>query len=653
MKKLTLTMAALSVAATGGVAYAEPSFSITGMLRQEIANNTGGANKHTHWGSPFNGVATTSHIRNLDRIDALGAALAGVEHTTTRANVPSEEPDWTQWASRVEIDVQARFTENLSGYMKIRGYQENPQHDFLRSYDNFGNNGVNGVYPEQTLYAALPDLNPAHVAGGLSVRTLRNQALDNGHGSVLEHNEEDHMIDLPAFYLDYNKGPLWLRVGNQQIAWGEALFFRVFDVVQGLDLRRHSVLGVAAEEYSDSRIPSPAIRGSWRFDNGWELEGYAQQFRPSILPRNGTPYSLVAEAFTVYEQPGYEQDEDDIDVGFRYSGQWNNFDLSFMAVSRTNPDGTYRWAPNNLGQEALGVDGRLAFAPDPLGTASADEWFWGASWLRFNPVTTLDASTTEIFRTAAEANSAFSPTEYAEIINSGGVGFLGGGNGTTTPELLARGELDMFFSPVVGFGPLRGYLFRDYDEEVIVGASMKYVFQGAPDSFTDQLILGVEATFTQDRLFTNPSLSQTKLQEDEFTSVVSLEKYHKFSSKFPATYMVGQWMHKTESDMFGRHLSGNGSDSTTGGVPTGDDDFNAIALAFQQPFPNLIWRADMSILYDLEGGILVQPGVRWRPRDDFQLDLYANVIDSDGGNDDIMGTLETMDEVFLRASYYF
>ena len=126
------------------------------------------------------------------------------------------------------------------------------------------------------------------------------------------------------------------------------MFFRVFDVVQGLDLRRHSVLGVAAEEYSDSRIPSPAIRGSYRFENGWELEGYAQQFRPSILPRPGTPYSLVAEAFTVYEEPGYAQDEDDVDVGFRYSGQWNDFDLSFMAVSRTAPDGTYRWARNEL-----------------------------------------------------------------------------------------------------------------------------------------------------------------------------------------------------------------------------------------------------------------------------------------------------------------
>ena len=287
MKKHTLTLAALSVAATGGVAYAEPSFSITGMIRQEIANNTGGANQHTHWGTPWNGKANTSHTRGMDKINAAGitdayvAKVTGVENNTTRSNITPQEPDWTQWATRLEIDVQARFTDNLSGYMKLRGYQDNVQHDFLRSYDLFGNNGVNGVNnPERTLFAG----------GQFGATTqYRNTPLDNGHGSIFEHNEEDYMLDLPAFYLDYNKGPLWLRIGNQQIAWGEALFFRVFDVVQGLDLRRHSVLGVAAEEYSDSRIPSPGIRGSWRFDNGWELEGYAQQFRPSILPRPGTP----------------------------------------------------------------------------------------------------------------------------------------------------------------------------------------------------------------------------------------------------------------------------------------------------------------------------------------------------------------------------
>ena len=231
-----------------------------------------------------------------------------------------------------------------------------------------------------------------------------------------------------------------------------------------------------------------------------------------------------------------------------------------------------------------------------MGTASADEWFWGASWLRFDPVATLDASVLEApFAADAAAAGAFSPSAVAAATG-------------LDAEDLARGELDLFFSPTAGFGPLRGYLDRDYDEEVIIGASMKYVFTG-----------------------------MMKIYEDAT----------------PATYMVAQWMHKTESDMFGRHLSGNGSDSSTGGVPTGDDQFNAVAFAVQQPFPNLIWRADLSVLYDLEGGILVQPGVRWRPRDDFQLDLYANVLDSDGGNDDIMGTLETMDEVFLRASYYF
>ena len=643
MKKTTLTLAAIAVAATGGGAFAEPSFSVTGMLRQEIAANTGDANMHTSWGSPWNGRQNTSHIGNLS---VMGLNLPA--HNTTRANIKAEENDWNQWATRLEIDVQGRLTENITLYSKLRGYAENPQDDFLRHYDYFGKASIaNGVdHPETAIF------------GQGARKTFRNSPLDDGYGSALENNGQDYMLDIPALYLDYNSGPLWLRVGNQQIAWGEALFFRVFDVVQGLDLRRHSVLGVAAEEYSDSRIPSPAIRGSYRFDNGWELEGYAQQFRPSILPRPGTPYSLVAEAFTVYEEPGYAQDEDDIDVGFRYSGQWNNFDLSFMAVSRTAPDGTYRWARNELYPDTtdpdngnlavnLGVRPGLAFAPDPLGTASADEWFWGASWLRFDPVGTLDTSTTEApFAVAGAAAGAFSPTATAATLNAAAPG-------TTTAELLAKGELDLFFSPTVGFGPLRGYLHRDYDEEVIVGASMKYVFMGAPDSFTDQLILGIEATFTKDRQFTSPSLSQTKITEDEMSTVVSLEKYHKFSSKFPATYMVAQWMHKSESDMFGRHLSGNGSPYETGGVPTGDDQFNAVAFAVQQPFPNLIWRADMSILYDLEGGLLVQPGVKWRPRDDFQLDLYANILDSDGGNDDIMGTIETMDEVFLRASFYF
>ena len=80
------------------------------------------------------------------------------------------------------------------------------------------------------------------------------------------------------------QGPLWVRIGQQQIAWGEALFFRVADVANGLDLRRHLFLDFGAEEYSDERLSAPGIRASYAITEGWELEVFAQMFQLSVLP---------------------------------------------------------------------------------------------------------------------------------------------------------------------------------------------------------------------------------------------------------------------------------------------------------------------------------------------------------------------------------
>ena len=179
---------------------------------------------------------------------------------------------------------------------------------------------------------------------------------------------------------------------------------------------------------------------------------------------------------------------------------------------------------------------------------------------------------------------------------------------------------------------MKGHLEREYFDEDIFGFGFTYVFQGEPNGLLDQLIVRAEATVALDRTFTNPSLSRDYIVEDEFVSNVSLEKYHRFSSAFPATYFVLQWMHKSESDLLGRHVSGFDSD----GVPKGESGFDALVFALQQPFPGLIWRADLAVLYDIEGGVLIQPGVKWRPRDNVQLDVYANIISSNGGNDDVM-----------------
>ncbi|WP_443586344.1 DUF1302 family protein, partial [Salmonella enterica] len=99
-------------------------------------------------------------------------------------------------------------------------------------------------------------------------------------------------------------GPLWIRAGNQQIAWGEALFFRVADQPNGLDLRGH-LFGVAAEEYSDTRRSSLGLRANYRVNEKMDVDGFVQRFAPTLLPNPNTSYNLIQSQFTVDQAPGY------------------------------------------------------------------------------------------------------------------------------------------------------------------------------------------------------------------------------------------------------------------------------------------------------------------------------------------------------------
>jgi hypothetical protein len=167
--------------------------------------------------------------------------------------------------TRLEFDIQAKINDEFSAYMKTRIYYDGTRH-FTdgKIGDSFG---------------------PGRWGGGMW--SSRRQTL-------LEANTPDAILDLPAFYLDWNRGPLWVRVGNQVIAWGEAYFFRTMDVANGLDLRRHLTLGPGAEEYQDQRVASPGVRLSYTFSNGYELDAFAQMFSPTILPAQNTAYNLVA-----------------------------------------------------------------------------------------------------------------------------------------------------------------------------------------------------------------------------------------------------------------------------------------------------------------------------------------------------------------------
>lgn len=594
VKSVLKGSAVASLLMTANIAAAV-DVSFSGFIRQEMAYSLSGKNsRFNQQGNIYNGVTVDNNF------------VPG--ETFTRPDI-TQDNDWNLMATRIELDTQIKFNEHWDAVIKLRAFVDN----------NVYNDSGNANFFEVPLYGDC--------------------------GTALEICGENYMIDLPSFYLDYNNGPIWLRFGNQQIAWGEALFFRVADVANGLDLRRHSFLDYMPEEYADERVAAPGIRGSYRINEDWEIEAFTQMFSPSILGNENTPYNVIPSQFVVQQKQFFDNVDDSLNAGLRLRGQIGELGLQFFAVNRRNPDGVFRWTESNInpfaGVEGLEATGELlantAFELDPQGVYSSDEWFSYASASRLDGVGALDTAISEFAAAGASGLGGFAITDDP----SGTCGALGLG-----ARDCAAFELDSFYT---GLGPLRGNLAREYKRENIFGWGFNYLFFDEPDTLLDQLVVRFEMSFTPDKQFTNPSLSREYIEEDEFAASLVFEKYHRFSESLPATFMVLEYMYKSESDMYGRLLSGSNND----GIAYGEDNFHAFAFAMQQASPTLLWRFDLSVLYDVQGGLLVQPAVRYKPNADFTIEAYATILDSDGGNDDIIETFEDSDEIGLRIGYQF
>ncbi|MGE3392101.1 MAG: DUF1302 family protein, partial [Gammaproteobacteria bacterium] len=221
--------------------------------------------------------------------------------------------------TRAEVEVQAKFNENVAAYARFRAYFDGS--------------------------SAFSDDNVQ-----IEKHFLADTGFGNGRGNLLEVQSNDFMLDIPSFYFDFNFGSAWFRVGQQQIAWGEALFFRVFDVANGLDLRRHLFLDVAAEEFADERVASPGVRASYTFGNGWEVDAFVQMFSPTLYPNTNTPYAVIGQDFTVNREsitgPGFEEAENSLNFGARLIMPdlfIQDLTVSVMGVNRRNPDGVFKW----------------------------------------------------------------------------------------------------------------------------------------------------------------------------------------------------------------------------------------------------------------------------------------------------------------------
>lgn len=586
-------------------------WAVSGFIRQELAvKTTDDQNNANQYGNAQNGITYTNH-----------GVVAPPASTLQRPATFKDEADINWFATRVDLNFDGKLTESLKATIKLRGIVDETR----AVEDAYGTRTVGGAS------TGVGDIN-----SGSSFR----QAFGGTAGGPLAYATDRALIDLPAFYLDYNNGPLWLRAGNQQIAWGEALFFRVADQPNGLDLRGH-LFGVAAEEYSDTRRSALGLRANYRVNEKMDVDGFVQRFAPTLLPNGETAYNVIQDQFTVDQKPGYDDVKNKWNIGFRLKGEAGGFGYQAFAINRINPDGVFKWS-------AAKGDGALpgtAFAMNPTGVYSSAEWFKGAANSRLHGFEAVATSMNFI-------GTNGDPYGLVGLARACGAARAELGNFKIGSKAAAECILDTFFTPGVA-GPLRGWLSREYKRESVFGGGVNRVFAGEQDSLLDQLIGRFEFSYTPDKRFTNPTLGDY-IKKDEYQFALILEKYHKFTSAFPATYFVAQWLHKSRSDLFGRYLGG--VDNTPGQSPKGQSNgFNALALALQQPSPTLEYRFDLAVLTDTKGGWYMQPGVKWKPTKSIQADLYLNAVYSQhkGEYRDFVDGLQHNNEIFARLAYQF
>lgn len=475
---------------------------------------------------------------------------------------------------------------------------------------------------------------------------LREAIQGDESSSYLEVAGQDYMLDFPNLYLDIEFGALLIRAGNQQIAWGDALFFRILDVPNGLDLRRHGIFDVAVEEFSDKRIPSLGIRASYTTEvpllpGEWEFDGYVQRFRPTILPNPNTPYNIIPSQFTVRDN--FKDFDSEANYGIRIRGNLGPVELQLVANRRYNPLGAFTWTANGVEEDGLLLPvpnsglilSRTPFEVDGTGVTSATEFSTFGARTHLDHFEGLNAAIRE-FPAAQQLLAAEVDTNDRQLQQE-----------------------DFFFQLT---GGLRGHIRREYFRENNYGLGASYRVNETP-FIGGQTIVSLEGQYTPDRVFTPISLDPNPdelIVEDEYQIAFVAERFQRFTAGFPAMFMVLQHLHNSESDLVGFHLSGYGSrprasvnDPTTD--TTSRSSYNATVFAFQQPFPNRVWVVNFATLYDWGGGILVQPGVAWKPNREWKVETYVNYVDHISGNryEDTLDAVGFIDELNLRINYQF
>lgn len=223
------------------------------------------------------------------------------------------KPDFLLMRQFLDLNIYGKLSENFSVTLQPRFF-----HDMTKSADNHFRQ-----------YDSFP-------------RDF------SGSGSLLEGGGKDFNAELRQAYMDYREGNLWLRIGKQQIAWGEAIALRVLDTVNPLDLSQFLFIDRAFEEFDRIRIPQWFIRADYTIPNltipdlTAELILNPGAVTPTILPKQGAPYNLVPSFLKIRNNVNQGEPT----AGGRVTGTAGGVQFSLNFITKPNDDavGVFRTA---------------------------------------------------------------------------------------------------------------------------------------------------------------------------------------------------------------------------------------------------------------------------------------------------------------------
>lgn len=168
-----------------------------------------------------------------------------------------------------------------------------------------------------------------------------SKELGNYSGVSEPHYYGEHTyLELREVYLDWYFGENYLKLGKQQVVWGETDGLRVLDIINPTDYRE-----MILPDFEDSRIPIWMVNYSRSFSNvnlqflfipdtttSLVGDGLYAPSSPRFVPSITGGFSAIS----IEDDKGVDTKLGNTDVALKITHSLDGFDLGFIAISQYN-----------------------------------------------------------------------------------------------------------------------------------------------------------------------------------------------------------------------------------------------------------------------------------------------------------------------------